>query len=226
MAGTAAFGTTLEQIEKVQPIKECEHATQWTQEAAIGALREQPDGQQCTGIEHIWPGAREFCSNRRLERLDLQRGARSVDLRHHQRQHRRGCDVLAHPQALLERDRRVPLRYAQRAGELPEQLLQRPERAQPAAEYAAPNQLHRDERVAGDDDHQRLGKVETDIEASERRPDIIHDIDDRELHTDGPAEPDQNNQQKSCTHEPVGKAIARQRRLEYENQSEHRQERG
>src|SRR5258706_16182916 len=42
MAGTAAFGTTLEQIEKVQPIKECEHATQWTQEAAKGPLREQP----------------------------------------------------------------------------------------------------------------------------------------------------------------------------------------
>src|SRR6266576_3473743 len=38
VTGTAAFGTTLEQIEKVQPIKECQHATQWTQKAAIGPL--------------------------------------------------------------------------------------------------------------------------------------------------------------------------------------------
>src|SRR4029077_14187713 len=31
VAGTAAFGTPLEQVEQVQPIEECEHATQWTQ---------------------------------------------------------------------------------------------------------------------------------------------------------------------------------------------------
>jgi hypothetical protein len=46
MAGTAALGTTLEPIEKVQPIKECEQPTQGTQEAAIGPFREQPNGQQ------------------------------------------------------------------------------------------------------------------------------------------------------------------------------------
>src|SRR6185369_11841297 len=72
VAGTSAFGTTLEQIEQVQPIEECEHATQWTQEAAIRPLREQPDRQQCTGIEHIRPRARESCADRRFERLDLQ----------------------------------------------------------------------------------------------------------------------------------------------------------
>ncbi len=152
--------------------------------------------------------------------------ARRVDLRHHQHQHRCGCDVLAHPQALLQRDRRVPLRHAQRAGELAEQFLQRAERAQPAAEHAAPDQHHRDERVAGDDDHQRLGKVETNPGVIERRPHIVHDIDDRELHAGGPAEPDQNNQQESSAHEPVGDARARQRRLEDEDQSEHRQEHG
>src|SRR6185369_599118 len=76
VAGTSAFGTTLEEIEHVQPIEECEHATEWAQEAAIDPLREESDGQQSTGIEHIRPRARESCSDRRLERLDLQRGRR------------------------------------------------------------------------------------------------------------------------------------------------------
>src|SRR5262245_10031922 len=226
MAGAAAFGTTLQQIEQVQPIKQCEHATEWAQETAIGSLREESDGQQRTGIEHIWPCARESCGDRRLERLDLQRGPRWIDLRHHQREHSCGSDVLAHPQALLQRNRRIPLRHPQRAGNLREQFLQGPERAQPAAEHAAPNQYDGDERVASDDDHQRLGQVETQLGVIERRPAIVEDIHDRELHTGGPPEPDENNQQESCAHEPMRHAVTRQRRLENEDQREHRQQHG
>src|SRR4029453_13185206 len=70
VAGAAAFETTLQQIEQMQPIKQGEHAAEWTQKTAIRPLREESDGQQCTGIEHIWPRARESCGDRRLERLD------------------------------------------------------------------------------------------------------------------------------------------------------------
>src|SRR5262245_29520585 len=38
MARAAAFGTALEQIEKVQPVERGEHAAERTEEAAIGAL--------------------------------------------------------------------------------------------------------------------------------------------------------------------------------------------
>src|SRR5262249_12672278 len=72
VAGAAAFGTTLQEIEQVQPIKQCEHTAQGAQEAAIGPLREQPDRQQTTGIEHVRPRTRESCGDRRLERFDLQ----------------------------------------------------------------------------------------------------------------------------------------------------------
>jgi hypothetical protein len=44
---------------------------------------------------------------------------------------------------------------------LAEKFLQRAEWAEPSAENAASNQHHRNKRVAGDDDHQRLGQVET-----------------------------------------------------------------
>src|SRR5258706_5932186 len=54
--GTAAFGTTLEQIEKVQPIESCEQAAQGTEEEAIDALQGQPNGQKGTGPDHIRPG--------------------------------------------------------------------------------------------------------------------------------------------------------------------------
>ena len=119
---------------------------------------------------------------------------------------------------------RIPLRDAEGAGQLAEQLLQRAERAQPTAEYAAPDQHHRYQRVAGNDDDQRLGKVETDVQMMEWRRHIVDHVDDRELHTCGPAQPDQNDQQKSVAHEPVGNARARELRLENEDQSEHRQQ--
>ena len=121
---------------------------------------------------------------------------------------------------------RLPLRHAQCAGQLAEQFLQRPERTQPAAEHAAPDQHHRDERVDRDHDHQRLGQIEAYVDLAERPPDVIDHIDDRELHTCGPAEPDQNDQQESGAHQPVREAKARQRRLEYEDQGEHREKHG
>ena len=55
---------------------------------------------------------------------------------------------------------------------------------------------------------------------------VVHDIDDRELHAGDPAEPDQNDQQESVAHQPVGEPKARQGCLEHEDQGEHRQEHG
>ena len=139
-------------------------------------------------------------------------------------QHHRRRDVFAPPQALLQRRRRIPLRHAQRAGDLGEQLLERPERTQPAAEHAAPDQHHRDQRVGGDDHHQRLGEIEADVEVAERRHHVIDDVDRRELHARGPAEPDQDDQQKAVAHQPMGEAVARELRLEDEDQGEHREQ--
>src|SRR5262245_27280517 len=81
MTRTAAFGPSLQQIEQVQAIQDREDAAERAQEAAIGPLREEPDRQQRAGIEDIWPRARESRRDRGLERLDLQRGPRGIDLR-------------------------------------------------------------------------------------------------------------------------------------------------
>src|SRR5258708_3573075 len=115
MARIAAFRTALEKVDQVHPVEGRQHAAKRTQETAIGALGEQPDGQQRAGIEHIRPGAGELRGDRGLERLDLGSGARSVDPAQHQGEHRGSRDVLAHPQALLQRSRRVPLRHAEGA---------------------------------------------------------------------------------------------------------------
>ena len=78
-------------------------AAQWAQETAIGPLGEQPDCQENAGVEKIRPGARELRGDRGLERLDLHACSRSVDLCHDQKEHDYGRDILAQPQALLER---------------------------------------------------------------------------------------------------------------------------
>ena len=103
MAGAAAFGAALEQIEEVQPVERRQYSTERAEKAAIGTLGKEPDCQERAGIDEIRPGARELRGDRGLERLDLDGGARGVDLGHHQQQHDAGGDVLAHPQPLLER---------------------------------------------------------------------------------------------------------------------------
>src|SRR5215468_9324409 len=74
MARIAAFRATLEKVDQVQPVEGRQHAAEWTQEAAIGALGEQPDPEQHPCIEHMGPGPRELRGDRGLERLDLRTG--------------------------------------------------------------------------------------------------------------------------------------------------------
>src|SRR4051794_23624962 len=110
MARVAAFGPALEEIKEVKPIERGKNATKRAKESAIGTLREDADRQQYSRIELIGPCARKFRRNRSLERLNLGGGARAVDAGKHQHENRRGSDVFSHPQPLLERRRRVPLR--------------------------------------------------------------------------------------------------------------------
>jgi len=93
--------------------------------------------------------------------------------------------------------RRVPLRHAQRTGYLASNSCSAPNGHSQPQNTPRPIKHHRDQRVGGDDDHQRLGEVEADIEVIERRHSVVHHIDDRELHAGGPAEPDQDNEQKA-----------------------------
>src|SRR5215471_18236893 len=51
MARAAALGPALQEIEDVQPVEDREQAAERTEKPAISAFREEPDREQCTGID-------------------------------------------------------------------------------------------------------------------------------------------------------------------------------
>ena len=212
MARAAAFGTALSRLSRWS-----QSAPQARRPADTKSSNRPARRTPIASKPRIstWATAREFRGDRSLP------AARSAvapegRLRHHQQDD--GGGNMPHPRAARAADEfHCGTRSAATTGRA---VPAAPRTGTPAAEHAAPDQ-QRDQRVAGDDDHQRFGQIDPDIEVHEWRPQIIHDIDDRAARRRS-SWPDQHIGNRCAR--SMGEAIARQRRLEYEDQGEHRQQ--
>ena len=141
--------------------------------------------------------AQEAQDDRGLERLDL---GQALGLRHRAQRHgEQGQEdhELERAQPLVQPERHRHLRHPEASRRPVRQLLERPERAQPAAERApAPeDQRHRD--IGPEHEDQGLEQEEVPAEASAQRVTEGQHVDDRELGRGVPADPEQGEQEEA-----------------------------
>ena len=101
------------------------------------------------------------------------------------------------PQALVEAPGQLQLRYAEPAAEMVGQLLQRPERAQPAAERPAAPEQQPGRHGEPEDEDQRVHEKIGPAEVGEQRVGEGQHVDHRQLRLGVPAEPDQGEDEKA-----------------------------
>src|ERR1700761_56899 len=101
MAGTPAFGAPLQQIDKMQSVGECEDASQRTQKAAKGPLREEADHKQRTRVKHIRPWAGKMRRDDGVERLHLRDARAHINGERSEDEDDRRRNILSKPQVVL-----------------------------------------------------------------------------------------------------------------------------
>src|SRR5690606_24997342 len=136
LAGVAAFLAALEPVEQAHPAGHRQGGAQRAEVTAEHLAGEDIDHQQDHRVEHEPPLAVELEHDGGLERLYLggllgQHHRFQRDAEQYQQD-----DVLDGPQPLVHREGQLVLGYFQLAGDFVDQLLQRTEGAQPAAEHA------------------------------------------------------------------------------------------
>src|SRR5690606_31714723 len=137
LAGVAALLAALEPVEQAHPAGHRQRRTERAHVAAEHLAGENVDHQQDHRVEHEPPLAVELEHDGGLERLYLggllgQHHRFQGDAEQYQQD-----DVLDGPQPLVHREGQLVLGNSQLARDLVDQLLQRTEGAQPAAEHDA-----------------------------------------------------------------------------------------
>ena len=106
------------------------------------------------------------------------------------------------------------------------ELLQRAERAEPAAIGAAPPEEQRRRDAEPEDEDQRVDQERVPAELRRQRIGEGEDVDDGKLRVGDPADPDQREGQEADAKPEDRPLAARQRHLEEEDSGEHAERRG
>ncbi len=223
MALRAALRAALQPLEHAQPRRDRERAAQRAQVAAERPLEEQPEPEQTERVDHVGPFAVELEHDRRLERLDLGPGLGQRHAAQREREQRDEDHVLDGPQSLVHGEGDLELGYAQRLGGATGQLLESAERAQPAAEHAAPPEQERHRDVAPQDEQQRLEQEEVPAELGAQRLGEREHVEHRKLGACVPAQPQQRKSEKADAQPLVEAPAAGDEVLDDEHRGERHQ---
>src|SRR5690606_18538860 len=181
LAGVATFLAALEPVEQPYAAGDRQRGAQRADIAAEHLAGEDVDHQQNHRVQHEPPLAIELQGDGGLEGLHL-----GGLLGHHHRfqrdaeQHQQD-DVLDGPQSFMYGKRQLVLGNLQFAGDLVDQLLQCPERAQPATEHAAAPEQDAGGGEGPDDEDHRVAEEQLPAEISEQRMGEGQHVDDRQL---------------------------------------------
>src|SRR5690606_9370720 len=188
LAGVATFLAALEPVEQPYAAGDRQRGAQRTDVAAEHLAGEDVDHQQDHRVQHEPPLPIEFQGDGGLEGLHFggplgQRHGLQRDAEQHQQD-----DVLDRPQPFVHREGQLVLGDLQLAGDLVDQLLQRAEGAQPAAEHPAAPQQDAGGGKGPDNEDDRIAEEQFPAEFGHQRMDEGQHVDDGQLAQGVPAD--------------------------------------
>src|SRR5262249_20859088 len=148
------------------------------------------------------------------ERLDLGNTEGGDDGVQRDRQDGEEDDIFDHPQALVQAEGKGDLLDAESARQLVQEFLGRSERAQPAAEYAAPPEQHAHCHEAPKDEHKGVEQEQLPAKTRQERVQERYYVDHGQLCVGDEPEESQGEEEVADAKPPIEAAAGGNRVLE------------